>query len=261
MNTFPHVLLPVDFSPATEPLLQCLRELRALGAGRVTLLHVMPMRYPLAPPPDEHRALYEELLAERARRLRSDGFEVETRLELGDPADEIVAAGRGADLILIGSRGHNLLYRLVIGSTAAEVVRRAETPVLLDRIEPAEEAGCAAVCAAKVRRILLATDASESARAAERMALSLAEDAERLILVTVLDDDSDDEAAAREHLDALAAEVGGAAAVHVERAKKASEVIRRVAEVEDATLIVAGRHGRGRLAGVALGSTAEAVAL
>lgn len=261
MHTFPHVLAPVDFSPSTLPLLRCLAELRALGAERITLLHVMPVRYPRAAPPPEHHALYEGLLDERASELRADGFEVETRLVLGDPATEIVEAGRAADLILIGSRGHNLLYRLLIGSTAAEVVRTAQTPVLLDRIEPAEQADCAAVCATKVHRVLLATDGSASAQDAERVALALASGAEHLVLVTVLDDGSDSEVAARAHLDRLAEAYSGSIAIHVERAEKASEVIRRLAAAEDATLVVIGRQGRGYLAGNLLGSTAEAVAV
>ena len=261
MQTFPHVLVPVDFSPSTVPLLRCLAELRALGADRVTLLYVMPVRYPRAVPPPEHHALYEGLLDERARQLRTDGFEVETLLVLGDPAAEIVEAGRAADLILIGSRGHNLLARLLIGSTAAEVVRTAETPVLLDRIEPDEEADCTAVCAAEMRRVLLATDGSANAHAAERMALALADGAEHLVLVTVLDDGSDSEDAARAHLNRLADAYVGSVAIHVEQDEKASEVIRRLADAEDATLIVVGRQGRGYLAGNVLGSTAEAVAV
>ncbi|MEX2531804.1 MAG: universal stress protein [Gemmatimonadota bacterium] len=259
MHTFPHILVPIDFSPSTVPLLRCLAELRALGAERVTLLYVMPVRYPRAAPPPEHHTLYESLLDERAGQLRADGFEVETRLVLGDPATEIVEAGRAADLILIGSRGHNLLYRLLIGSTAAEVVRTAETPVLLDRIEPGEEADCTAVCAAKVRRVLLATDGSASAHAAERVALALADGAEHLVLVTVLDEGSDNEEAARTHLDHLADGYRGSVAIHVERGEKASEVIRRLADAEDATLVVVGRQGRGYLTGNMLGSTAEAV--
>jgi len=259
MPAFPHVLVPIDFSPSTVPLLRCLAELRVLGAERVTLLHVMPVRYPRAAPPPEHRALYEELLEERADQLRADGFEVETRLVLGDPPTEIVEAGRAADLILIGSRGHNLLYRLLVGSTAAEVVRTAETPVLLDRIEPGEEADCTAVCATKMRRVLLATDGSASAEAAERVALDLARGGEHLVLVTVLDEGSDSEDAARAHLDRLAEGYDGSAALHVERAEKASEIIRRLADAEDATLVVVGRQGRGYLAGNMLGSTAEAI--
>ena len=109
--------------------------------------------------------------------------------------------------------------------------------------------------------MLLATDGSESARAAERLALTLAKDADHLVLVTVLDEGSDDEAAARAHLDGLAEAAGGDVAVHVEQAEKASEVIRRVADEEDATLLVVGQHGRGYAAGQVLGSTAEAVAV
>jgi nucleotide-binding universal stress UspA family protein len=50
----------------------------------------------------------------------------------GTPADDILkAAGRRrADLIVLGTRGAGNVARLLLGSTAQRVLRRARVPVL-----------------------------------------------------------------------------------------------------------------------------------
>lgn len=258
-----HVVAAVDFSPATEPLLECLSELSALGMERVTLIHVLEVRYGRRPP-TEHRELYENMLEARAERLRGEGFEVRAALPTGHPAPQIVryAQEEAADLILLASRGHNLLHRLLIGSTATEVLRTTATPTLLDRIEPAEGDGaprCAGVCDEKARRPLLATDLSESARAAEEAALGLTERAESAVFMTVRDatgSDVDAEAV-REHLEDLAGRAACPVTVRVEEGPKASEAIAQVAETEESTLLVVGKHGRGYLEEQVVGSTAD----
>jgi nucleotide-binding universal stress UspA family protein len=54
-------------------------------------------------------------------------------LREGKPADEILAAAREweADAIVIGTHGRSGVSRLVLGSTADSVVRRAPCPVLV----------------------------------------------------------------------------------------------------------------------------------
>jgi nucleotide-binding universal stress UspA family protein len=56
----------------------------------------------------------------------------ERRLEEGDPATEIcrVANEAGCELIAIGTHGRTGLGRLLMGSVAEQVVRRAPCPVL-----------------------------------------------------------------------------------------------------------------------------------
>lgn len=53
----------------------------------------------------------------------------------GDPAREIITAARdrGADLIVVGSRGHGRLAGLLIGSVAQKVVSLAHWPVVVVR--------------------------------------------------------------------------------------------------------------------------------
>jgi nucleotide-binding universal stress UspA family protein len=54
---------------------------------------------------------------------------------VGDPAHEIITAAgdRGADLIVVGSRGHGRLAGLLLGSVAQKVVSLAPCPVVVVR--------------------------------------------------------------------------------------------------------------------------------
>ena len=56
----------------------------------------------------------------------------EHRLVNGDPATEIVrlAEEEGVDMIVLGTHGRTGLYRLLMGSVAEAIVRRAMCPVL-----------------------------------------------------------------------------------------------------------------------------------
>jgi nucleotide-binding universal stress UspA family protein len=49
----------------------------------------------------------------------------------GLPADEIVKAAEGADMVVMGSRGNGGFARLVLGSVATQVSHHANCPVLI----------------------------------------------------------------------------------------------------------------------------------
>ncbi len=80
--------------------------------------------------PPEDRARLERAL--RRFRARDSGVAVEHRLAEGEPAEEIlrVAQKVGCDLIVMGTHGRTGLGRLLMGSVAEQVVRRAPCPVL-----------------------------------------------------------------------------------------------------------------------------------
>ncbi len=81
------------------------------------------------------RDTQERLAADTARRLRAAGRRTEMELREGDPAGEIVAAARedGADLVVMGSRGHTGVTRLVLGGVAHSVLTHAPCSVLIVR--------------------------------------------------------------------------------------------------------------------------------
>jgi nucleotide-binding universal stress UspA family protein len=49
----------------------------------------------------------------------------------GLPAEELINAGQGADMIVLGSRGGGGFARMVMGSVASQVVHHAHCPVVV----------------------------------------------------------------------------------------------------------------------------------
>lgn len=56
---------------------------------------------------------------------------VDPRLEVGDPADRILALAREVDLLVLGSRSHGALLRLLLGSVSSTVVKHAGCAVVV----------------------------------------------------------------------------------------------------------------------------------
>ena len=61
-------------------------------------------------------------------------MEASLKVELGHPAQKIAEFAEErvrADLVVIASHGHSVLQRVLLGSVAEGVIRRARTPVLI----------------------------------------------------------------------------------------------------------------------------------
>jgi nucleotide-binding universal stress UspA family protein len=139
------ILHPTDFSPCADLALRFAGSLaRDLGA-RLVVLHVgQPPLYalespiPATPLPVEWRR--EELEQQLRQRTVPDlGSGPEYRLEYADRvSDEIlrVADETRCDLIVLGTHGRTGLSRLLVGSVAEHVMRRASCPVLTVRHLP-----------------------------------------------------------------------------------------------------------------------------
>lgn len=83
--------------------------------------------------PEAYRQkLWDEL---RGVRLSDPAVNVEYLLSEGDPAEEIIRATQesGAELIVMDTHGRTGLQRLLVGSVAEHVIRRATCPVLVVR--------------------------------------------------------------------------------------------------------------------------------
>jgi nucleotide-binding universal stress UspA family protein len=137
------ILFPTDFSPASE---FCLEQATTLARARgATLLICHVEEPPLSYGGGE---MYYGLPAAEERNLAElleavvpthPAVPYEHRLLSGDPATEIVrlAEQEGVDLIVLGTHGRTGLKRLLMGSVAEAVVRRATCPVLTVK-QPAE---------------------------------------------------------------------------------------------------------------------------
>jgi manganese transport protein len=136
------ILIALDNGPADETILPHVTELAKRFGSNLLLLHVADgwvarnfNQLKLAE--SEEMKSDREYLENVARRLRGDGFSVETMLALGDPPAEIikVAEGEHCDLIAMGSHGHRLLGDIFHGSTITEVRHKTLIPVLLVRVQ------------------------------------------------------------------------------------------------------------------------------
>jgi nucleotide-binding universal stress UspA family protein len=99
--------------------------------AQLVVLYVVPLAAVMYGPPPEG---YVEHLREELCRLKPGDPEPSVRYLLaeGRPAAAILRAARenGCDLIVLGTHGRTGLSRLLMGSVAEEVVRKAPCPVL-----------------------------------------------------------------------------------------------------------------------------------
>jgi nucleotide-binding universal stress UspA family protein len=127
----------VDGSPLAETPLEVLARTR-LAAGEIVLLHVFTpalVRGRAAAYRDlgPARARTEGYLERLRRRLIGRGVAARVVTVSGDPAQEIVRAAtrERAGLVAMGTHGRTGLRRALLGSVAADVLRRSPVPVLL----------------------------------------------------------------------------------------------------------------------------------
>jgi nucleotide-binding universal stress UspA family protein len=130
------ILHPTDFSAASRYALELAMSLARDHDSRVVMLHVLEPRFYGDEPVLLTRTL-EDLRAEAEYGLDTlpkppRGIETEHVTAEGDAVAEIlrVAAEEQADLIVLGTHGRTGLRRLLMGSVAENVIRRATCPVL-----------------------------------------------------------------------------------------------------------------------------------
>ena len=143
MDNIKKILVPVDLSHASAILLQYASSVAEKFAARLVFLFVVEDLYSYTGLPVEIRLdPYDEGLEAYARRNMKDFLE-ENRLRLtgeweseilvGHPAMEIIdyAAREDIDLIIIGTHGFTGLDRMIFGSVAEKVIKKAPCPVLV----------------------------------------------------------------------------------------------------------------------------------
>jgi nucleotide-binding universal stress UspA family protein len=102
----------------------------------VDVLPPMGGRGPGASPIDPREAAERsDALAEACSYLGEHGVEAQPVEGFGEPAKVIAeaAADLGADLVVVGTRGHNVVGRVLLGSVSTGVVHRAPCDVLVVR--------------------------------------------------------------------------------------------------------------------------------
>jgi len=139
MLPFKTVLFATDFSPASNVAFNVAAALARDYRARIIALHVVePVQMGFSEfgayvGPDEDKGVAMKML--KAIKAPAPTVTIEYRMLEGEPSTVIVetAAEVNADLIVMGTMGRSGLTRLVMGSVAEEVLRRAPCPVLTIR--------------------------------------------------------------------------------------------------------------------------------
>jgi nucleotide-binding universal stress UspA family protein len=138
------IVVGVDGSRhAQAALVSAAEEARRRGARLrvVTAWHVSALAYAggfgsaAALDPRVFEEAARETLAQAVGALgpAAEGLEIETRLREGHPADVLVEEAIGADLLVVGSRGHGGFAELLLGSVSHQCAQHARCPLLIVR--------------------------------------------------------------------------------------------------------------------------------
>jgi nucleotide-binding universal stress UspA family protein len=136
------VLVPLDETVEAESVVDLVADLAKGGGASVRLLHVAPV--PDNVVSDGKIVAYAD---QEGARLESEGMDylraIEARLgvpaecvvRFGEPVREILteADAFGADLVVMSTKAASGLSRVVLGSVAELVLRKAAAPVMLYR--------------------------------------------------------------------------------------------------------------------------------
>jgi nucleotide-binding universal stress UspA family protein len=92
---------------------------------------VSPVGAIVAVDPMELHSSSEALIAQMTGRLPADGPRITPVAALGSPAAVLAETAEGADLLVVGARGHGALRRLLLGSVSTQCVHHAPCPVVV----------------------------------------------------------------------------------------------------------------------------------
>ncbi len=193
--TFENILFATDFLPASQAALPYAAGLAKSFGAKLYAIHVTePVNYTL--PPEawvgtqtaveaEKKALREQFQREcpeaAAKIVEAEG-NIWTAVETAIEKYEI-------DLIILGTRGRTGFEKVLLGSKAEEILRRAHCPVLTVGPDVPASLGSRG----KIASILYATHFGPASLKASRIAVSLAEEYQaKLTVMTVLPPDRND---------------------------------------------------------------------
>lgn len=151
-NGRPRVVIGVDGSEAAKAALaRALEEARLRGA---VLEVVIAWQYPFemaagsfaVPAPAGEMALWaEEVLDDALEGIApGDGTAVVRRAQYGAPVQVLMEAAKGAELLVVGTRGHSRVTGLFLGSVSQYLVVHAPCPVMVVHAPPATAEAAAA---------------------------------------------------------------------------------------------------------------------
>lgn len=139
----PRIVIGLDGSPGSIHALLWTIDIAKRLDAEVVAVHVdspptyIPAPMGILPPaetPEQRADLEEALATEWCLPLRKSGVRFRAMLEEGAPTATAlidVAQREGADMMVVGSRGHNAVTELLLGSVSHQVAHHSPIPVVI----------------------------------------------------------------------------------------------------------------------------------
>ena len=134
------IITPVDFEKNTNKLVEFALYMANQLSAEIGFCHVVePFAtgdMMLGSPSfvifeKERRANAEERMIDLIKDNKTGGRKCSGNVLIGDIADEIVAYAKDADMIIMGTHGAKGLEKILLGSVAERVLKRANCPCLI----------------------------------------------------------------------------------------------------------------------------------
>lgn len=136
-----HILHPTDFSDHSKVAFELACSVARDNGADVLVVHVIPPPMSYDDLAESRREGYRDRLRDELQAVKptDPDLPVAHLLLDGDPATVITdtAAAQGTDLIVLGTHGRTGVGRLLLGSVAETVLRKAKCPVLTVKAPPA----------------------------------------------------------------------------------------------------------------------------
>ncbi|WP_459877363.1 universal stress protein [Halorubrum gandharaense] len=259
-------VLATDLSAASEATIKnetCLKCLGRIGIDEIHLVTVIPSNVHRGMPGIDFEKRRRKSIRSYEQVIRKAGFDVTAHVVRGTPHRRIrgIAETIDASLTLVGSRGKSPLENRVIGSTARNLARTTETPLVVNRIERGTE-DPSVVKAQLFRRMMYATDFSENAADAFEAFSYLRHATQEATLVhvrTPKDPEPPDRDGPEAQLKELAGQLndwGIETRTEIRQGDPSEEILNVEKEIDPTTTLV-GSRGRSRLRRLLLGSVSE----
>ncbi len=134
------ILCPIDFSPPSRNALRYANEFAKAMNAKITVMHVIQpqpitadVNVPYVPLEVEIERHAKDDLEKFIQEEISPDILVERVIAFGLPSDCVIAQAKkeDVDVIILGTHGRSGISRLLMGSTAENVIRHASCPVLV----------------------------------------------------------------------------------------------------------------------------------
>jgi nucleotide-binding universal stress UspA family protein len=261
------MLVPTDFSKTSEKARLLALDLAERLGGTVDIIHVQE-HFETTPGYVSLHSRVDGVNDDLMRRLQEHyQQEVKDHMDLlatltprggeyellwGQAVKAILEASANYDLVLMGAHGANRFDNFFLGGVAGRVVRHSTVPVLTVRDE-ATTTG--------IKRLLFATDFGEASKQAWHWCRPLREAGIKTVAVNVIDDWrlQSEQGYIKTVADALSYLCEGQTEQQLIREGNPLEVLPTIAKEVAADAIVIGLHRHTNMAGLFLGSRADAL--